>query len=135
MKILDTIILSSIYTAKKNGIFSDIWKLNSISYFSFATSSYILTLGLIIEHWFYEDIFSFFFFGDLIPHNEVGFGIQWIGFLLIPIFVITYRRYISDNKYKKIEKKHPCSSKLPFAIYVVLSMVSPIFVIYLKSKF
>ncbi len=137
MKLLDSIILSSIFSAKNNGTYCDIWKFNSISFFSFSTSSFILTIGMIIEHWYYKPMFSVFFLGNLIPHNVVGFLIQWTVFLLLPIFVLTYKIYIHDNRYKKVENNHPyaSSSKTPFAIYVILSIASPIFLIYLKSKF
>lgn len=121
------IFVSSIYTAQKNGVVGDVWKILSNFYVATAIACNVLMLYIFINNHLAPDLLNVF----IIKYTTIGkynFILNIFLTLIIPLMVFNYYMIYRGNRYKKLIIKYPQAyNKKPFVIYFLVSFLAPLF--------
>lgn len=133
-KVVQKVMISSIYTAKNNGVMSDIWKFTSVFYFAMATSSYLVFLYLVVNNFILRGALSVLVL-NLIPHNGYNVLFNMVLYFIAPIMAMDYWLIIRGDRYKKLVTKYPNQyNKKAFAWYFMLAIAVMYATLFLKVK-
>lgn len=118
------IMVSSIYTAKNNGVISDIWKFTSVFYFALASCSYLVFLYLVLNKFVLNGALMVFKL-NLVSHSGYNFVLNLVIYCIAPIMALDYWLVIHGGQYKKLMKRYPnyCNKKA-FGWYFMLAVAA-----------
>lgn len=135
IRIYEQILVSSIFTAQNNGIFSDVWKFNSNFTIATSVSANVLFIFLIVNNYFFPNSLDFL----IIKYTGIGkydFLLNMLFYVISPVMIYNHFKYYKNNKYKKlISENMNYYSKLLFAIYFIISFAMPIVYIFSNIEF
>lgn len=125
-KIYHKLLISSIYTAQNNGMFSDVWKILSNFYIAIALSNNIMFLFIIINRHLFHHSLDFFVV-EYTSSGKLNFILNMLMSLILPIITINFLTIYKNGYYKVlIHRYSEYYKKTPFVIYFMLSLIIPI---------
>ena len=125
-KIYHKLLISSIYTAQNNGMFSDVWKILSNFYIAIALSNNIMFLFIIINRHLFHHSLDFFVV-EYTSSGKLNFILNMLISLILPIITINFLTIYKNGYYKVlIHRYSEYYKKAPFVIYFMLSLIIPI---------
>jgi hypothetical protein len=127
-------MVSSIYTAKNNGIMSDIWKILSNFYASMAMSGNMILLFILFNNILFPHCLEFLDVNWTSIH-KYNFTISLCLYTWVPFMIMNYFLVYRNNKYKQLIKDYKqFYTKKVFAIYWSVSILLPIIYIFIPKK-
>ena len=135
IRIYEKILVSSIYTAQNNGIFSDIWKFNSNFTIATSVSANVLFIFLMVNNYIIPKSLDFL----IIKYTGIGkydFLLNILFYVISPVMIYNHFKYYKNNTYRKlISENKNYYNKVLFAIYFILSLAMPIVYVFLNVEF
>ena len=123
---------SAIYTSRRSMYYKSIWKIGTVLNLSWAMTSNLLLLLMIIDDFIYKSFFKLFYL-KILSEDKFNFVLLVFLYLYIPIVIINYFVLFYKDRYMNIiddYKKY--YNKKSITIYLIISLILPI--AYILSK-